>query len=122
MGGLAKSHGIWGMGVAGRDTDELQDIGWPTWTCATTPRGTHAMLLGHEEELSINVPIACEDVAIRPGDFILADLMGVVVVSQECAKEVVHLARERVDRKEATRQWVAKGKTVEDLLAEFARI
>jgi hypothetical protein len=38
------------------------------------------------------------------------------------AEEAVRLAREQADREEVTRQWVAKGKTVEDLLAEFGRI
>lgn len=124
MGGLAKNRGIRGMIVdgAGRDTDELEDIGWPIWTRAITPRGTHTMFSGRKEELSINVPIACGGVAVRPGDFIVADLMGVVVIPLERAEEVVHLAREQADREETTRQWVAKGKTVEDLLAEFGRI
>lgn len=45
MGGLAKNRGIRAMVVdgAGRDTDELQDINWPIWTRAITPRGTHTM-------------------------------------------------------------------------------
>jgi regulator of RNase E activity RraA len=124
MGGLAKNRGIRGMIVdgAGRDTDELEDIGWPIWTRAITPRGTHTMFSGRKEELSINVPIACGGVAVRPGDFVVADLMGVVVIPLERAEEVVRLAREQADREETTRQWVAKGKTVEDLLAEFGRI
>ena len=38
------------------------------------------------------------------------------------AEEVVELAREQAAREQNTREWVAKGKTVEDLLAEFGRI
>ena len=59
MGGLAKNRGIRGMIVdgAGRDIDELEDIGWPIWTRAITARGTHTMFSGRKEELSINVPI-----------------------------------------------------------------
>jgi 4-hydroxy-4-methyl-2-oxoglutarate aldolase len=124
MGGLARNRGIRAMIVdgAGRDTDELQDIGWPIWTRAITPRGTHTMFSGRKEELSINVPIACGGVVVNPGDFIVADLMGVVVVPLENAKETVGLAREQAEREEATRVWVKNGKTVEDLLAEFGRI
>ncbi len=124
MGGLAQNRGIRAMIVdgAGRDTDELQDIGWPIWTRAITPRGTHTMFSGRKEELSINVPIACGGVVVNPGDFIVADLMGVVVIPLERAEEVVRLAKEQADREEATRAWVKKGKTVEDLLAEFGRI
>ena len=124
MGGLAQNRGIRGMIVdgAGRDTDELEDIGWPIWTRAITPRGTHTMFSGRKEELSINVPIACGGVVVKPGDFIVADLMGVVVIPLERAEEVVKLAAEQAEREEKTRAWVKQGKTVEDLLAEFGRI
>lgn len=124
MGGLAQNRGIRGMVIdgAGRDTDELEDIGWPIWTRAITPRGTHTMFSGRKEELSINVPIACGGVVVNPGDFIVADLMGVVVVPLAHAEEVIRLAAEQADREEKTRAWVRQGKTVEDLLAEFGRI
>jgi 4-hydroxy-4-methyl-2-oxoglutarate aldolase len=103
MGGLALNRGIRGMIVdgTGRDTDELEDINWPIWTKAITPRG---------------------GVVVNPGDFIVADLMGVVVIPQEIAEETVRLAQEQADREEETRKWVAQGKTVEDLLNEFGRI
>ena len=124
MGGLAKNRGIRGMIVdgAGRDTDELEDINWPIWTRAITPRGTHTMFSGRKEELSINVSIQCGGVVVNPGDFIVADLMGVTVIPLERAGEVVALAQEQANREEETRKWVAKGKTVEDLLKEFGRI
>ncbi len=124
MGGLAQNRGIRGMIVdgAGRDTDELEDISWPIWTRAITPRGTHTMFSERKEELSINVPISCGGVVVNPGDFIVADLMGVVVIPQEIADETVRLAQEQADREEKTREWVAQGKTVEDLLNEFGRI
>jgi regulator of RNase E activity RraA len=124
MGGLAQNRGIRGMIVdgAGRDTDELEDIGWPIWTRAITPRGTHTMFSGRKEELSINVPIACGGVPVNPGDFIVADLMGVVVIPLARAEDVVRLASEQADREEKTRAWVKQGKTIEDLLAEFGRI
>jgi regulator of RNase E activity RraA len=124
MGGLAQNRGIRAMIVdgAGRDTDELEDINWPIWTRAITPRGTHTMFSGRKEELSINVPIQCGGVVVNPGDFIVADLMGVTVVPLEKAEEVVKLAQEQADREEETRKWVAQGKTVEDLLNEFGRI
>jgi regulator of RNase E activity RraA len=124
MGGLAKNRGIRGMIVdgAGRDVDELRDIGWPIWTRAITARGTHTMFSGRKEELSINVPVACGGVVVRPGDFVVADEIGVVVVPHERAEEILGLAREQADREQRTREWVAQGKTVEDLLREFGRI
>ena len=114
--GVAVTVVLLGLGA------ELEDIGWPIWTRAITPRGTHTMFSGRKEELSINVPIACGGVVVKPGDFIVADLMGVVVIALENAEEVVRLAAEQAEREEKTRAWVKQGKTVEDLLAEFGRI
>jgi 4-hydroxy-4-methyl-2-oxoglutarate aldolase len=124
MGGLAQNRGIRGMIVdgAGRDIDELEDIQWPIWTRAITARGTHTMFSGRKEELSINVPIACGGIVVRPGDFIVADTIGVVVVPLDKADGLLTLAAEQADREEKTRAWVKQGKTVEDLLAEFGRI
>jgi 4-hydroxy-4-methyl-2-oxoglutarate aldolase len=124
MGGLAKNRGIRGMIVdgAGRDIDELEDIGWPIWTRAITARGTHTMFSERREELSINVPIQCGGVPVNPGDFIIADTIGVTVVPIARASEVLVKAREQADREQRTREWVAKGKTIEDLLKEFGRI
>ena len=124
MGGLAKNCGIRGMIVdgAGRDIDELEDIGWPIWTRAIVPRGTHTMFSSRKEELSINVPIACGGVTVNPGDFVVADTIGVTVIPLQKAEEVLRLAKEQAEREQKTREWVAKGKTVEDLLSEFGRI
>ena len=60
---------------AGRDIDELEDIGWPIWTRAITARGTHTMFSARKEELSINVPVACGGVLVQPGDFVVADTL-----------------------------------------------
>jgi regulator of RNase E activity RraA len=124
MGGLAKNRGIRAMVIdgAGRDIDELEDIHFPIWSRSITPRGTHTMFSGRKEELSINVPIPCGGVIVRPGDFIVADTIGVAVVPLEKADELLTLAAEQAEREQKTREWVAKGKTVEDLLKEFGRI
>lgn len=124
MGGLAMNRGIRGMIVdgAGRDTDELADIGWPIWTRAITARGTHTMFSQRKDELSVNVPITCGGVPVSPGDFIVADGIGIAVVPFGKAAEIVEKAREQAEREAATREWVQRGKTVEDLLAEFGRI
>jgi 4-hydroxy-4-methyl-2-oxoglutarate aldolase len=124
MGGLAKNRGIRGMIVdgAGRDIDELEELGWPIWTRAITARGTHTMFSERKNELSINVPIQCGGVPVNPGDFVVADTIGVTVVPLAAAEMVLAAAREQAVREQRTREWVAQGKTVEDLLKEFGRI
>lgn len=124
MGGLAKNRGIRGMIVdgAGRDIDELEEIGWPIWTRSIVARGTHTMFSGRKEELSLNVPISCGGTLVNPGDFVIADTIGVAVVPFERAAEILQLARDQAAREQATRVEVAKGKTIEQLLAEFGRL
>ena len=124
MGGLAKNRGIRAMIIdgAGRDVDELRDIVFPIWTRAITPRGTHTMFSGRKEELSINISISCGGIIVNPGDFIVADEIGVTVIAASEAEKVLAAAREQAQREQATRAWVAKGKTIEDLLKEFGRI
>ena len=124
MGGLAKNRGIAGMIVdgAGRDIDELRDIGWPIFTRAITARGTHTMFSGRREDLSLNVPIVCGGVVVNPGDMVVADEIGITVVPKNKLAEVIDRAKEQADREAATREWVKQGKTVEDLLREFGRI
>ncbi len=58
----------------------------------------------------------------QSGRFHRSDLMGVTVVPLAHADEIVEKALAQAEREEKTRGWVAKGKTVEDLLAEFGRI
>lgn len=124
MGGLARNRGIRGMVIdgAGRDTDELRDLGWPIFTRAITARGTHTMFSGRKEDLSINVPICCGGVVVSPGDMVVADEIGITVVPRDRLEAVLVLAREQAAREEQTREWVRQGKTVEDLLREFGRI
>lgn len=124
MGGLARNRGIRGMVVdgAGRDIDELRDLGWPIWTRAITARGTHTMFSARKEELSINVPITCGGVLVHPGDLVVGDEIGVTVVPLANAREVLRLAREQAQREQRTREAVAQGKTIDELLREFGRI
>jgi regulator of RNase E activity RraA len=124
MGGLAKNRGIAGMIVdgAGRDTDELRDIGWPIFTRAITPRGTHTMFSGRKEDLSLNVPITCGGITVNSGDMIVADEIGITVVPRDRLVPVLKLSKEQAEREATTREWVKQGKTVEDLLREFGRI
>ena len=82
IGGLVMNQGIWAMFVGGADRymDELEEIKWPIWVSAITPRGAHTIFSGRIEELSINVPIQCGRTIVSPVDFIVADLMGVTVI------------------------------------------
>ncbi|HLL18843.1 MAG TPA: RraA family protein [Rubrivivax sp.] len=124
MGGLAKNRGIRGMVIdgAGRDVDELRELEWPIFTRAITARGTHTMFSGRKNDVSVNIPIVCGGVLVHPGDLIVADEIGIAVIPVANAERVIALAAEQAEREQRTREQVAKGRTIAQILEEFGRI
>ncbi|MFJ3091013.1 4-carboxy-4-hydroxy-2-oxoadipate aldolase/oxaloacetate decarboxylase [Streptomyces sp. NPDC086838] len=78
-----------------RDTAELRAMGFPAWSAAVSPQGTVKATGG-----SVNVPIVMGGQMIHPGDVIVADDDGVVVVPRERARDTVEASEAR-ERKEA---------------------
>jgi 4-hydroxy-4-methyl-2-oxoglutarate aldolase len=78
-----------------RDTAELRAMGFPAWSAAVSPQGTVKATGG-----SVNVPIVIGGQVIRPGDVIVADDDGVVVVPRERARGTAEASEAR-ERKEA---------------------
>jgi 4-hydroxy-4-methyl-2-oxoglutarate aldolase len=81
-----------------RDTQELREMGFAAWSRAVSAQGTVKATGG-----SVNVPIAVDGQVIRPGDVILADDDGVVVVPRERARETAERAEAREAKEAATR-------------------
>jgi regulator of RNase E activity RraA len=124
MAGLCQQKGVVGAVVDGaiRDTDEIKSLGFPIFSRAIVPRSTHSPYSKRLEPIEVNVPIQCATVLVSPGDIVLADEIGVVVVPQQEAAEVLKRAQQQAAQEEATRQRIRQGKTVEELLAEFGRL
>ncbi|WP_371667922.1 4-carboxy-4-hydroxy-2-oxoadipate aldolase/oxaloacetate decarboxylase [Streptomyces sp. NBC_00289] len=78
-----------------RDTQELRDMGFAAWSRAVSAQGTVKATGG-----SVNVPVAVDGQVIRPGDVILADDDGVVVVPRERARATAEASEAR-EAKEA---------------------
>ncbi|MFF8881252.1 4-carboxy-4-hydroxy-2-oxoadipate aldolase/oxaloacetate decarboxylase [Streptomyces flaveolus] len=78
-----------------RDTAELRVMGFPAWSAAVSPQGTVKATGG-----SVNVPIVIGGQVIRPGDVIVADDDGVVVVPRERARDIAEASEAR-EQKEA---------------------
>ncbi|MBN1963100.1 MAG: RraA family protein [Anaerolineae bacterium] len=124
MSGLCQMKGVVGAVIDGamRDTDETRDLGFFIFSKAIVPRSTHTPYSGRMDPIEINVTIQCAGVVVRPGDLVLGDEVGVVVISLETAAEVLAAARALADAEERTRAKIREGKTVEELLAEFGRL
>lgn len=124
MSGLCKMKGVVGAVVDGaiRDTDETRDLNFYIFSKAIVPRSTHSPFSGRIEPIEINVPIQCAGVLVNPGDIVLGDEIGVVVVHVENAEEVLEKARTQAENEEKTRVRIREGKTVDEILAEFGRM
>ncbi|WP_394428632.1 4-carboxy-4-hydroxy-2-oxoadipate aldolase/oxaloacetate decarboxylase [Streptomyces sp. SGAir0957] len=107
-----------------RDTAELREMGFPAWSAAVSAQGTVKATGG-----SVNVPVVIGGEIIRPGDVIVADDDGVVVVPREEAAEAARASQAREEKEAATRAAFLEGqlgldryglrKTLADLGVEY---
>ena len=87
-----------------RDVAELTAMGFPVWSKAISAQGTVK-----ETPANVQTPIVCGGVYIRPGDVIVADDDGVVVVKREEAEHVRAASQSREDNEAEKRARLASG-------------
>ena len=120
MGTAATVRGMAGMVLDGaiRDVWDIRRMGLTVYARSTTPRTA----VGHHATVAKNVPVECGGVTVRPGDIIVADEDGVVVVPQERAEEVLKKAREIDDIERGMFPFVREHKSLQKAIRLFNRI
>lgn len=109
----AMTAGIAGLVIDGtvRDAEEIRSMGFSIFCRGTSMKGTTKMLPG-----DINVPIVCAGVGVSPGDIIVGDDDGVVVVPREEAAGALERATAREADEMIKREKILAGTSTIDVL------
>lgn len=106
LGTSLNARGVVGLIIdAGcRDVLALKQMGFPVWSRAISAKGTVKATLG-----AINIPVVCAGVAVTPGDAVVADDDGVVVIARNEVVDVAVGAEKRFIEEEGKRERLASG-------------
>jgi len=116
-GGLAtlscKNRGIEGVVIDGavRDVDEIRAMKYPVFASAIVPNAGEPKGMGE-----INAEITCGSQTVRPGDYIVGDESGVVVVPKDRAYEIAKRAKMVEETESRLYEEIRRGKTLSQVL------
>ncbi len=114
----AQQGGLAGMvlDAAARDVEALRANGFPVFSVGANPSGPTKFVPGR-----VNWPIAIAGVTVNPGDLVVGDADGVVVIARERVAEMIELGRKKVADESARIAAIHQGKLVPHWLADALR-
>ncbi|HTU47568.1 MAG TPA: RraA family protein [Bryobacteraceae bacterium] len=101
-----------------RDTAQIARVQFPVFSRGVVPSGT----VNHYRFAGKNIALTCAGVQVRPGDIVVADLDGVVVVPIEHAAAVLKRAQELDNTEHSMYPFIEKYKSIREAVAKFGRI
>jgi regulator of RNase E activity RraA len=100
-----------------RDVDYIRKLGLPVFARYRTPRD----IVGRWKLTGYNVPIKIGIVEIHPGDYVLGDRDGVVVIPVKIAEQVITRAEEVVRTENIVRKRILEGMHPADAYRQYGR-
>lgn len=109
----AKKIGLAGLVIDGavRDASAIVEMGFPVFCRGLCIKGTNKFQPG-----KVNVPVTVGGVVVHPGDIVMGDRDGLVVVAKEEVAQVIQASEERERKEEAMRRRLEEGATMVELL------
>lgn len=98
------------LDIGCRDAAEISEMKFPVWSRAISAKGTVKATVG-----SVNVPVVCAGINVKPGDVVVADDDGVVLVPRLDAAKVAKVGEEREKKEAGSRARLQKGELGLDL-------
>ncbi len=114
------AHGLAGavLDQAARDVSEIRELGFPVFAAAVNPSSYVFRL----KTVGLNEPIECAGVHVAPGDVVVGDDDGVVVIPHERAEEVLKISLEMEEGEAAMMKALRAGRSIIRSLEEIGRI
>ncbi|MFV2067234.1 MAG: RraA family protein [Pirellulales bacterium] len=113
----ARNQGCVGAIVDGavRDVHAMRAIGFPVFSRGTSPYDSR----DRQRVIDVDVPVEIDGVLFSPGDLVIADDDGVVVVPQAVEEEVIRRAWEKINAEDTVRDSIRKGMTATEAFRKY---
>ena len=119
MATTAQVRGIVGAVIDGgaRDVDEITRMGFPVFCRSISP----ASIIGRHISVAAQVPVTCAGILVRPDDYIMGDMDGVVVIPFERARKIAELALEFDAKEIKMREMIRETKSIRKAMEAYGR-